>query len=194
MYTKFAFLGLVIGTVPLFFKQVKKKDFKNRNYILMIISFGIGITLMMLSNNKEGLTNPNLFQSFFLGIAVAGSTIIPGVDSAVILSALGLYTAYVSSVSNLVISVLIPALFGLGIGALIISYFMNKLLEKYHSIVFSIIFGLFIAIIPSVVEGNFNIGFNTTTYISFALTILGFIISFMLGKLEDKIDGLKKSK
>ena len=26
MYTRFAFLGLVLGTIPLFYKEVKKKD------------------------------------------------------------------------------------------------------------------------------------------------------------------------
>jgi len=192
MYTRFAFLGLVIGTIPLFYKQVKKKDFKNKNYILMAISFAIGIVLMLLSKDNEGITDPNILQSMFLGVAVACSTIIPGVDSAVILSSLGLYNTYVSSISNLNISVLIPAAFGLGIGGLVVSYFMNKLLEKHHSVVFSIIFGLFIAIIPSVLEGNMNIGFNSTTYISLIFMIVGFIVSFTLGRIEDIVKDKKE--
>ena len=187
MYTKFTFLGLVIGTIPLFYKQVKKQDFKNKNYVLMIVAFLLGIALMYFIPRSNELTTPNILQSIFLGFAVACSTIIPGVDSAVILSSIGLYSVYVSSISNLNFAVLIPALFGLGFGALIVSYFMNKLLEKYHSIVFSIIFGLFIAIIPSVIEGNLNIGFNMNTYISIILMIIGFIVSLLLGKLENKV-------
>ena len=36
MYTRFAFLGLVIGTVPLFYKEVKKEGFSPKYYIVML--------------------------------------------------------------------------------------------------------------------------------------------------------------
>lgn len=58
-------------------------------------------------------------------MAVAGSSIIPGVDSAVILSALGLYELYVSSIADFNMQILIPAGIGLVIGAFIISTIMS---------------------------------------------------------------------
>ena len=93
----------------------------------MIIAFILGFSLFFFNSNLfPTVTNPNLVQSVILGIAVAGSTIIPGVDSAVILSSLGLYELYVSSIAELNFSVLIPAGFGLIIGALVISFFINS--------------------------------------------------------------------
>ena len=37
MQTRFAFLGLVIGTIPLFYKEVKKEGFSKKYYILIVI-------------------------------------------------------------------------------------------------------------------------------------------------------------
>ena len=64
-----------------------------------------------------------------MGVAVAGSSIVPGVDSAVIMSSLGLYELYVSSIANLDMSVLLPALIGLVLGAAAISAGKNFLLK-----------------------------------------------------------------
>ena len=178
MYTRFAFLGLVLGTIPLFYKEVKKEGFKKKYYWLMLISALAGLALF--SFNKDlfpVITNPNLFQSVLLGIAVAGSSIIPGVDSAVILSTLGLYELYVSSLANFDLSVLIPAGVGLVIGVLVISFIVNKLLSKYYTITFSIIFGLFLSIIPNVLNESCVLGFNIDSVISIVILIIGFAFS-----------------
>jgi len=185
MYTRFTFLGLVIGTIPLFYKEVKKKDFSKKNYIPIAISFTIGLLLFFFNSNLfPTVTNLNIFQSIFLGFAVACSTIIPGIDSAVILSSLGLYEIYVSSIASLNLSILIPALFGLGFGALIVSFFINKLLKKYYTMTFSVIFGLFLSIIPSILNESCVVAFNGQTLISGLLLVFGFVFSYCFGKLK----------
>lgn len=188
MYTRFAFLGLVLGTIPLFYKEVKKQGFSNKYYIVIVISAIIAFSIFNF--NKElfqTITNPNLFQSVLLGVAVAGSSIVPGVDSAVILSSLGLYELYVSSIANLNILILIPAGCGLIIGALLISFIMNKLLAKYYTTTFSIIFGLFIAIIPNVLNNSCTLAFNVTSLASILILIIGFCLSFFLGDIKGNI-------
>jgi len=185
IYTRFTFLGLVIGTIPLFYNEVKKKGWNNKYYIPMIISFIIGIILFFFNGNLfPQVTNPNFFQSIVLGVAVAGSTIIPGVDSATILSAFGLYEIYLASVDALNFTVLIPAGLGLGFGALIISYFINKLLKNKYTLTFSIIFGLFISIIPSVLNESCKLGINFQSVICLILTAIGFLVSYFLGKIK----------
>lgn len=186
MYTRYTFLGLILGTIPIFYKEVKKEGFSNKYYIFMGIAFIFGISLFFFNSNLfPQVTNPNLMQSVLLGIAVAGSTIIPGVDSAVILSSLGLYELYVSSIAELNLSVLIPAAFGLLFGALIISFFVNKLIKKYYTASFSIIFGLFLSIIPNILNESCTLGFNINSVISIILVILGFSISKIFGSLKE---------
>ena len=192
MYTRFAFLGLVLGTIPLFYKEVKKEGFKKKYYAFIVISAIIGFSIFYLNPNLfPTITNPNLIQSVFLGVAVAASSIVPGVDSAVILSSLGLYELYVGSLADFNLAVLIPAGVGLAIGALVISFIMNKLIKRFYTATFSIIFGLFLSIIPNVLNESCVIGFNLTTLISFIILIVSFGISFFLGNVKENTRKVK---
>ena len=185
MYTRFAFLGLVIGTIPLFYKEVRKEGISKRHYMIILIALLVGFSLFDINRGMfPTITEPNIFQSVFLGIAVAGSSIVPGVDSAVILSSLGLYELYVSSLADFNLSVLIPAGIGLVIGALIISFLINKLISKYYTVTFSIIFGLFLSIIPNVLNSSCVLGFNIQSVISILIAIIGFGVSFFLGDIK----------
>ena len=193
MYTRYAFLGLVLGTIPLFYKEVKKEGFKKKYYIYIIIAAILGLSVFFFNKNLfPPVTNPNLFQSVILGVAVAGSSIVPGVDSAVILSSLGLYELYVSSIADFNLSILIPAGFGLVIGALVISFIINKLIKRFYTATFSIIFGLFLSIIPNVLNGSCVLGWNANSVISIIICILGFGVSYFLGDIKGNIEKFKK--
>lgn len=193
MQTAFAFLGLVLGTIPLFWREVRKEGFKPVYYFVIAISAVLGFVMFTLNPASfPQISNPTLFQSVLLGVAVAGSAIVPGVDSAVILSTLGLYKLYVNSIDNLDFSILLPAAVGLAIGALVISFVVNFFIKRFYTATFSVIFGLFISIIPNVVEGNLNIGLNSKTVVSFILLIVGFLVSFYLGDIEKNNARIKK--
>lgn len=193
MYTRYAFLGLVLGTIPLFYKEVKKEGFNKKYYIYIVIAAILGLSVFFFNKNLfPAVTNPNLFQSVLLGVAVAGSSIVPGVDSAVILSSLGLYELYVSSLADFNLSILIPAGFGLVIGALVISFIINKLIKRFYTATFSIIFGLFLSIIPNVLNGSCVLGWNANSVISIIICILGFGVSFFLGDIKGNSEKIKQ--
>ncbi len=193
MYTRYAFLGLVLGTIPLFYKEVKKEGFKKKYYIYIVVAAIIGLSVFFFNKNLfPAVTNPNIFQSVLLGVAVAGSSIVPGVDSAVILSSLGLYELYVSSIADFNLSILIPAGFGLVIGALVISFIINKLIKRFYTATFSIIFGLFLSIIPNVLNGSCTLGFNANSVISIIICILGFGVSYFLGDIKGNSEKIKQ--
>ena len=192
MYTRYTFLGLVLGAIPLFYKEVKKEGFAQKYYVVILISAIAGFVLFYVNKDLfPAITNPNLFQSVILGVAVAGSSIVPGVDSAVILSSLGLYELYVGSLADFNLSVLIPAAFGLGFGALAISFVMNILIKKFYTITFSVIFGLFLAILPNVLTESCQLGMNTDSAISLLLVVIGFGLSYYLGDIEHNNRKLK---
>ena len=194
MQTRFAFLGLVLGTIPLFFKEVKKEGFSNRYYVVIVAAAAIGFFIFSLNKDLfPQITEPNLFQSVLLGVAVAGSSIVPGVDSAVILSSLGLYELYVSSLADLNFSILIPAACGLIVGALVISFIMNTLVKKFYTATFSIVFGMFISIIPSVLTDACVLELNGKSVLSIILLIIGFFFSFFLGDVKTNVQRVKNT-
>lgn len=191
MQTRFAFLGLVLGTIPLFYKEAKKEGFSKKYYIVIILAAILGFFLFSFKNTFTQIQNPNLLQSVLLGVAVAGSSIIPGVDSAVILSSLGLYELYVSSLANLNLSVLIPAAFGLAFGALVISFIINKLIKRFYTATFSVIFGLFISIIPNILNENCKLMADGKTVVSLIICVLGFLLSYYLGDIKGNNNKIK---
>lgn len=193
MYTRFAFLGLVLGTIPLFYKEVKKEGFSKKYYIYIAIAAIVGFSLFYFNKNLfPTITNPNIFQSVLLGVAVAGSSIVPGVDSAVILSSLGLYELYVGSLADFNLQVLIPAGVGLVIGALVISFIINKLIKRFYTGTFSIIFGLFLSIIPNVLNSSCALGWNMNSVISIFILIISFGVSFFLGDVKANVKKIKE--
>lgn len=193
MQTRFAFLGLVVGTIPLFYKEVRKKGFHKRYYAVMLAAAALGFALFSVNRGLfPTIREPNLFQSVMLGVAVAGSSIVPGVDSAVILSSLGLYEIYVSSMASLNFTVLLPAAAGLAAGAVVISLLMNLLLKRCYTFTFSVVFGLFISIIPNVLNESCVVAANGRTAVSLALMVLGFLLSLYLGDISGNNQRLKK--
>ena len=75
-------------------------------------------------------------------------------------------------------------LVGLIIGLILISKLMNLLVKWHYTLTFSIIFGLFVSIIPSVLPNNFLLELNFKSFFSVVLMIFGFLISYLLGKLN----------
>jgi len=201
MQTRYMFLGLVLGTLPLFAKEVKKCGWSNKYLIVIGVFALLGLSFTIFGRGLlPVISEPNFFESVLLGLAVVTSYIIPGVDSAVILSSLGLYEVFVSSLANLDFKVLLPAAIGVAAGALAVSFLMSFLIKRFYTATFSVIFGLFISIIPGVMNSSCIPTLSWGTAISFLLVPIGFLISFYLGDIEGnnkmikRLFGIKDSK
>ena len=121
-----------------------------------------------------------------VAIAVAATAIIPGVDPAVFLSTLGFYEMYVAALANLEWSILLPMVVGLAIGAVAISFGMSLLFKRWYTATFSVIFGIFLSMIPNMLTENCVLGFNGASFVSLAVLAVGFFVSYELGKRERK--------
>ena len=196
LYTRFAFLGLILGTLPLLNKEVRKEGFKPIFYVVIAVCFCLGLWLLYGYNFFETVKNPNIFQSFILGISVAGSYIVPGVDSAAILNALGLYQIWldITSIKVLELNILIPTFCGLAVGVLGISFVINRLLKRFYTATFSVIFGLFLSVIPSVIvemETKLIFGFNKLTIVALLCAVIGFFVSLYLSDISENNKKIK---
>ena len=183
--TRYCFFGLVIGTVPLFYREMIKNGFRKRYYFVVVASAAVGMCLFLFNKNLfPVVTEPQWWQSVLLGVTVAGVYIIPGVDSAAILSSFGFYELWVSSLANLDFTVLLPAAIGIVGGALGFSSLMNLLLKRVYTATFSVIFGLFLSVIPGMLNESCAIANMGQGATAAGLTVLGFAVSFYLGDLK----------
>lgn len=190
--TRFCFLGLILGTVPLFYGEVKKNGFSGKYYVVIVLAAVLGTWTFTLNPNAfPQITDPTLVQCIILGVAVAATAIIPGVDPAVLLSSLGYYEMYVRSLANFDLNVLLPMVVGLAGGAIGISFGMSLLFKRFYTASFSVVFGIFLSMIPNMLTERCKLGMNGESVISVIVMIIGFCVSYYLGDIENNNKRLK---
>lgn len=193
MATRYCFLGLILGTVPLFYTEVKKNGFAKKYYFVMVLACLFGTWMFTVNSSAfPQIQDPTLMQTIILGVAVAATAIVPGVDPAVLLSTLGYYEMYVRALATFDLTILLPMLIGLAAGAVAISFLMSLLFRKFYTASFSVIFGIFISMIPNMLSDRCVLGMNRMSLFSLVLLIIGFCVSFFLGDIPTNTTRLKK--
>jgi len=193
MPTRFCFLGLILGMLPMVWRQVRKEGMRRWHYALIaLVAVGGYFLLTAEDAGFPQLTRLDLVQSVLLGIAVAATVIIPGVEPAVLLSTLGLYEVYVDSLANLNFQVLVPMALGLAAGAVAISFVMSKLFSRFYTPTYCVIFGIFLAMIPNMLTEGCVLRLDGRSLCAALLMLLGFGVSFWLGDLENNNRRLRR--
>ena len=186
MPTKSVFIGLIIGSIPLLFKQANKKTgFRLHYMIYLLFAFGIGILSIKLENILPLLIsthNNNIFYLILSGFAMSCGIVVPGVSSTVILMSLGVYSIYLQAISNIDFSVLVPMGIGIIIGCIIFLKLIQICFKKYYVQTFYCIIGF---VLGSILVLYPNYSFNLQSIISVFLLILGFMVGLKLDKLEN---------
>lgn len=183
--TRFAFLGLILGTLPMLSQEMRKNGFARRHCAAIALAAAFGIWMFWFRHGGlPTVEHPNVAQALLLGVAVAATAIIPGVDPAVLLSTLGLYEAYVRALAELDLRVLLPMLPGLALGAVVISRGMAALFDRFYTMTFSVIFGVFLTMIPHMLTERCVLRADLSSLVSVAALLLGFALSWYLGDLE----------
>lgn len=163
LQTQSIFIGLIIGSIPELLKKAstsiinskkktstKYKDiktsycFKFKNYIYIFISCCVGILLVYIENKYKFSNNSTHFSFLYLvfsGFVMSTGVIIPGVSSTLLLMLLGVYDAYLLSVSSLYIPFLFPLALGLFIGSVCCMKLIKLLFDKYYTQTFFCIIG-----------------------------------------------------
>ena len=161
-FTKFAFMGLILGGVPLLFKEIKDKTNKKASSKLIITAFLISIGMWFISKNilqidlDDNLSNPiiSFFNLFLAGIIYSIGKVIPGISGAFLLIMIGMYEYVLSVLSNPFLITLkdifklTPFVIGFIFGIIGLLKIINCLLKKHFRFIYSIIIGFVIGTIP----------------------------------------------
>ncbi len=162
------FIGLIAGMLPSLYKEAGKEGRKLSSYIsmaaAMIIIFAILISLKMFSVSIL----PDTRWYVFCGFCLALSVIAPGMSFSTLLMPLGLYEPFISGISHVDFSVLIPAGAGALATVILLSNIVNNMFEKYYTQAFHAIVGIVIAATAMIVPFD-----------SFALSIGQFMINMV---------------
>ena len=176
IYTMYLFIGLIMGTIPSIIKETKI----NKKSIIYII---LGFTILFSINFIK--LNTNLNSYFLLGIIEAISIIIPGISGTAIMILLGNYESMLNLFINPFTYKFIIFIFGLLLGVILISKFVNYVINKYKNMSYSLITGFLISSIISLYLSIFN---KKISVFDALISIILFIIGLFLSKLINKIN------
>ncbi len=196
--TVFAFMGLIIGTIPMMIKNANKNGKpKALEFIPFLITLAIALILayLKISNientsqlNFETISFSSVLVLMFFGIIAAGAMVIPGISGSLVLMLLGGYNLIITSISSLASSnffhaVGILAPFGIGcvLGIFLFSALLNKLLKVNYTATYYGILGFIIGSIPCLYSG---FAFNMEGYIAIALLIILSVASYFLTTIK----------
>ena len=147
MPTKFCFIGLILGSIPILFKRANgDKGFRLHYLTFLISAFLLGVISIKLENVLPQIFNIQVSNSYFFYLIFAGflmsiGIVVPGVSSSVILMSLGIYTTYLDAVANVNLCILFPLGIGILIGGFIFLKLIQFLLCNYHTQTFYAIIG-----------------------------------------------------
>lgn len=193
--TKMFFIGLIIGGLPLIYKNMKGT--KNiLNYIILLLTFGLVLwmTLAKAGDSEVVLTNMNALgyiSLFFVGMLASATMIIPGISGSFVLMMIGYYSPILKTISDLAsfnnilanILVLIP--FGLGViaGIVGVAKLIEYLLKKFKTKTYYGIMGFIIASVPCILIQAPSFKLDILSFIIGIFTCaIGYIISMKLGE------------
>lgn len=193
------FIGLIIGGIPSFIKEIKNEDKKPHHFIVMIISGLLILSVLLLKPTEvNSVSTPVLYLIYIIiGLFVALSLIIPGLSGTMILMAMGIYTFFTSTIADFIVEVLklnignaivyLPAIMVIGISGFITLIVSSKLISKIltkHRLSFNM------AILGILFVSPFNIlwtlrlenkgVFNELKALDYILSFIALIIGFIL--------------
>ncbi len=197
--TNVLFIGLILGSLPFIFKQLKGEQIGWQGVLAFILAFAIviGLRIMDSSNPTDVELNAGEVVKLFL-LGVISSATMVGISASMLLKVLGYYEVIVTgSIPALLkgltggdwalvmhnVGILVP--FGLGVvfGVFAVAKLIAFAMEKWKGRSYCAILGV-VAASPVVILMDTSIyeGFNAVIGIaSLAALVLGFFCSLKLG-------------
>ena len=180
--TSYAFIGLILGSLPIVFKQANVKKITFSHIMCLILSFVFSIYLIVLE--KNAVYSLSSFSNSYLilaGFLMSAGIVIPGVSKTVILMMLGVYSSYLAAISSLNFSILIPLGIGLILGSVIFMFIINFLFSHFKSYTYFLILGFVLGSVLVIFPG-FSLSFENI--LGILVAGICFWITYKLGILE----------
>ena len=185
LYTTTLFLGLILGGIPTITSKI---DQTPKNCFFVILFFGLMSLIAVITPTNHYVLKENFFDLFVFfgsGLLEAFGTVLPGISSTALLMFVGVYDQYIEVLGNIFnfsllrtnLTFLLPFSLGLFLGIVGISLLVNYLFKFYQSETFSIILGISLATLLSLIIRLFP---YITSITSMVFSILFLIVGYFL--------------
>lgn len=188
-YLSFLFMGAVIGTVPIIYKQSGADRISLKDVLFTAVGVTISVSINLIPENLMNFSGINSFSEFLLlflaGLFIAIALILPGISVSYTLLILGIYQRVIDAVKNLDILYILPIAFGCVVGILGFTRLLDYLMTKFTRSVYMIISGFVISCIPRIFPG---LPTGAGYLIAIPLLIVGFwIVYSVAGRAQKRV-------
>jgi len=191
--TRFAFLGIILGGLPIIFRKIENTRINIKNIVAFILSLIVGILLFILDMNGSlfnfestlGNNVSSYIRLFITGVLYSIGKIIPGISSSFLLMLVGMYNFFLKVVANPFSQQLgtyfyiMFIVFGFITGAILLSKLITYLIDNHEKTTYSAILGFTIGTLPVLYS---SITFNIVGIISVLCLIMCFGLSYNFSK------------
>ncbi|MGL4799471.1 MAG: DUF368 domain-containing protein [Cellulosilyticaceae bacterium] len=183
MQTQFAFIGVILGSIPMIIKHAKQEGaIRTVNWIPCLVTFGIMVAMVVAQSGNPEATEVVLKQNFWsaLGLFVSGAIsafamIIPGISGSFIMVTLGTYHTVINAITHFNLPVIAVTGVGVLVGLFGGIKLVKILLEKYNQATYMAILGLVIGSVLVIYPG---FAFNSAGMVSLIVMILGMVVAY----------------
>lgn len=197
--TKMAFIGLILGGVPMLFGKVKGKK-KGFGHALVFLIFFMAIIAMQYfgGGGKDVTLTPGVIQVillFLVGVVASATMVIPGVSGSMMLMIMGYYNPILAMVKDFVLALksmdvsqmlslcilLVPFGLGVVIGIFAIAKLIEILLQRFEVYTYCAILGLVVSSPVVILMGTALVGMGAVTLVSgILIMVLGIFFAWKL--------------
>ncbi|MDD6175430.1 MAG: DUF368 domain-containing protein [Firmicutes bacterium] len=205
--TSFAFIGLILGSVPMIFRRATRGSKKVTVGNAAAFLTGLGVMLVLAFVNEsafstsaaEVLTFPLAVQLFLVGMLASVAMILPGISGSLIMVIFGTYYTVIGSISGIFsglmawlsgtgsfaalmqnVWLLLPALAGILLGLVFGSRLIDFVIKKYPQMAYSAILGLILGSFAALIPHTFL--FNAEGIAAILLLIAGAAVSYLFSR------------
>lgn len=199
--TNMAFIGLILGGLPMIIKKMKGEKKGIAGMIAFVLAFALVVGLKIVGSGSTAdatiaLNIGQILILFVMGVIAAATMVIPGVSGSMMLMLLGYYNPVVGSVSGLVdallsanvgaaltcCGVLIPFGIGVIVGIFAVAKLIEVLLRRFPGPTYCAIMGLVTASPVAILMGLSYAGITAMTIVISVVTLaLGCVVAYKLG-------------
>lgn len=192
IYVKFSFIGLILGSIPAFLQSVEKKattPFPKSYFLFTVFAFLVAIVLVYFEKISTvptaQMATPSMWYLFISGVIMSLGIVVPGISSTVLLMLLGVYSTYLSAISNLTLPILIPLACGVCVGGILFLVLLKFMMKHYYAQTFYFILGFTLGSIFVIYPGFF---LDFTHILGLSLMLVSIYITYRLTKQESRSD------
>ena len=180
--TQYAFIGLIIGSLPVLFRTANQnKGFRLHYFLYTLGTFLLAVFLLVLEHSLSASVSCNTSFLFllFCGLVMSIGVVVPGVSSTVLLMLLGVYDVYLQAVSSVELSVLFPMGIGVGIGGILCMKLTKFFLDHYPTQTYYSIIGFVLGSVLILYPG---FSFDVSSFLGIAIFLICFLVAYQFEK------------